>query len=209
MKTGRHRRLPAGRGRLRRVVPVLVFLCGLGCWLMEGCLSSLSPELTEEVARGHVLESLNQAVEGRLEPDGAYIRLERDDMGNITAASADSDALNRLKAGVLEDLGQSLNGRAGASVPVGSLTGVGMLNGRGFPIPVCMAFEGSADVRFDTEFMSAGVNQTLHRITMTVTARVYSQSRRFSACVEESTSTVLGETVVVGPVPELAVVKGN
>ena len=76
-------------------------------------------------------------------------------------------------------------------------------------MPVRMAFEGSANLRFDTEFTTAGVNQSLHRITMTVTAYAYSQSRRFEAKVEESTSTVLAETLVVGPVPSLALAGGR
>jgi hypothetical protein len=141
--------------------------------------------------------------------ESPYIQVERDGKGQITAASANPHALNQLKARVLERLSQSLNGRREIKVPLGSLTGIRILNGRGFCVPVRMAFEGSANLRFDTEFATAGVNQSLHRITMTVTAYAYSQSRRFEAKVEESTSTVLAETLVVGPVPSLALAGGK
>jgi len=201
---------PAGRRRFCRVVVLLLIVCTLVLACCEKGLGSLSPELTEEVARGYVRECLTQAVEGTLEEnEGPYIQTERGADGQITAAFADPGALNTLKAGVQERLAQTLNGRASAQVPVGSLTGIALFNGRGPGVPVRMAFEGCADLRFDTEFTTAGVNQSLHRVTLTVEARVYSQSRRFSAYVEESTSTVLAETVLVGPVPEVAVVEGQ
>ena len=201
---------PAGRRRFCRVA-LVVLLAGslvlLGC---EQGLGSLSPELTQEVARGYVQECLTKAVEEELaENEGPYIQAERDADGRVTAAFADTQALNALKTGIQGRLARALNGRAGAQVPLGSLTGIALLNGRGPGIPVRMAFEGCADLRFDTEFTTAGLNQSLHRVTLTVEARVYSQSRRFSAYVEESTSTVLAETLVVGPVPQVAVGRGG
>lgn len=212
MRWKRRRRPPARRKRAFRAVRLVLVLCALWALCWEWGLSALSPELVEEAARGYVLECLAQAVEEEMaQGEDAYIQVERDGKGQITAASANPYALNRLKAGVLERLSKSLNGRREVKVPLGSLTGLRLLNGRGFCVPVRMAFEGSANLRFDTEFATAGVNQSLHRVTMTVTAQAYSQSRRFEAGVEESTSTVLAETLVVGPVPSLALagVKGG
>ena len=189
---------------------LIVACCVLVLACCEKGLGSLSPELTEEVARGYVRECLTRAVEEELaQNEGPYIEAQRNAAGEITGAVADAGALNALKTGIQERLSKSLNGRASARVPMGSLTGAALLNGRGPGIPVRMAFEGCADLRFDTEFTTAGVNQSLHRVTLTVKARVYSQSRRFSAYVEEATSTVLSETVLVGPVPQVAVVEGQ
>lgn len=196
----------AGRRRFCRWALLVLLSSTLALVSCEQGLGSLSPELTQEVARGYVRQCLAEAVEeGLSETDSPYIRTERDEEGRITAVFADAQALNTLKIAVQSRLSQSLNGSAGAHVPLGSLTGIALLNGRGPGVPVRMAFEGCADLRFDTEFTTAGVNQSLHRVTLTVEARVYSQSRRFSAYVEESTSTVLAETVVVGPVPQVAV----
>ena len=117
--------------------------------------------------------------------------------------SADQERLNSLRAGVLERLSRSLKGKATVYVPVGSLTGVGLFNGRGFPVPVKLQLEGSAVVEFSTEFTGAGLNQTCHRLMMTVRARAYSPSKRFETSVETEAATVLAETMVVGEVPKL------
>ena len=44
---------------------------------------------------------------------------------------------------------------------------------------------------------------------MTVWAQVYSQSKRFSVSAQESTATVLAETLVVGEVPQAAVLRSS
>lgn len=202
------RRRPSRQRRFSRGVLAVLAVCTAVLGFCEKGLGSLSPELTEEVARGYVRECLTQAVEQALtENGGPYIQAERGEDGRITAAFADAEALNALKVSIQERLGKTLNGRSSGRVPLGSLMGIALFNGRGPEIPVRMAFEGCADVGFATEFTTAGVNQSLHRVTLTVEARVYSQSRRFTAYVEEATSTVLAETVLVGPVPEVALVK--
>lgn len=178
--------------------------------LSEWALSSVSSELTQEAVRGYVLECVTQAVEAELEQETEpFVTVERNPEGQVSLARADPERLNRLKAGVLERLSASLRGRVTVSVPVGSLTGIGLLNGRGFPVPIKLRLEGSALVEFSTEFASAGVNQTCHRLMMTVRARAYSQSRRFETWVEEETATVLAETLVVGEVPQFMYGNGS
>ncbi len=131
------------------------------------------------------------------------MNVEKGSEGQVSLVSADQERLNSLRAGVLERLSHSLKGRATVYVPVGSLTGVGLFNGRGFPVPVKLQLEGSAIVEFSTEFTGAGMNQTCHRLVMTVRARAYSPSKRFETSVETETATVLAETMVVGEVPKM------
>ena len=105
---------------------------------------------------------------------------------------------------MLSQLEESLNGTVTVEVPVGSLTGIALLNGRGFTVPLTLQVESSADLSFETEFVSAGINQSCHRVTMTIRTQVISQSMRFPAETETETSTVLAETVLVGDVPNAA-----
>ncbi len=175
----------------------------------EAGLSSISQELTEEAARNYLLSSINQAVNEELQDrEDAFVSVSRSQSGEVSAVSTNAAALNSLKAGVLSRLSKTLHGKVTAYVPIGSLVNVGILNGRGPGVPVKLNIEGSADVSFQTEFDSAGVNQSCHRITMTVKARAYSQSKRFETQVEDETATVLAETVVIGDVPDLALTGG-
>lgn len=191
-------------GRKRRWILWLGLAAVIIAVLCERAISGISPELIEEAARGYVLECISEAVDAELEADPApFVKVERESGGRVSMVSADQERLNRLRAGVLERLAGSLKGRATVYVPVGSLTGVGIFNGRGFPVPVKLQLEGSAVVEFSTEFTGAGLNQTCHRLVMTVRARAYSPSRRFETSVETEAATVLAETMVVGEVPKL------
>lgn len=201
---GRLGRRPARWGRARGLLAVLAALALGITALSELALSAVTPELTQEAARGYMLDCVAQAVEAELEADPApFVTVEREAAGQVALLSADPERLNRLRAGVLERLSHSLRGQVTVYVPVGSLTGVGLFNGRGFPVPVRLRLEGSAEAEFSTDLLSAGVNQTCHRLTLTVRARAYSQSRRFETLAETESVTVLAETMVVGEVPQL------
>ncbi len=197
------RRYRSSGGKRRRLLwlGLAVILIAALC---ERAISGVSPELVEEAARGYVLECISRAVDAELEEsDAPFVTVERESGGKISMVSADQERLNSLRAGVLERLSRSLKGKATVYVPVGSLTGVGLFNGRGFPVPVKLQLEGSAVVEFSTEFTGAGLNQTCHRLMMTVRARAYSPSKRFETSVETEAATVLAETMVVGEVPKL------
>ena len=193
----------------RRKLPLILLLLGIfavGAVVSEAGLSSVSEKLTEEAARSYLLTSINQAVNQELEEgENSFVSVTKGESGQVASVSANAPELNALKTGILSRLAKSLNGRASVYLPIGSLTDVALFNGRGFQVPVKLQFEGSADISFDTEFVSAGINQSCHRITMTVRAQVYSQSKRFEAFAQTDSSTVLAETVVVGTVPEVAV----
>ncbi len=206
------RRLPTGyrtsaggKRKKRRVLPALTVILLLWGVISEKGLSSVSPQLTEEAARNYLLLSMNKAVDEELrDRENSFVNVARSSGGEISAVSTDAAALNRLKSGILNRLSKSLNGNVAAWVPIGSFTDVGVFNGRGPKAAVKLNLEGSADVSFQTDFHSAGINQSCHRIIMTVKARAYSQSKRFETQVEEQTVTVLAETVVVGEVPDVA-----
>jgi len=199
-------RSPAGRRKLvKKLLIAVLLLLFSGETVAEIGLFSVSQELTETAARSYLLSQMSQAVNEELQAEkNVLVAIDRAGSGEISAVSANTTALNALKAGVLSRLEKSLNGTVTAWIPVGSLTEIGVFNGRGPKVPVKLKLETSADISFQTEFRSAGVNQSCHRITMAVTARAYSQSQRFEALVEEHTETVLAETVVVGEVPNVA-----
>lgn len=199
-------RSPAGKRKLIKKLLLIVLLAVFsGEAAAEMGLFSVSQTLTETAARSYLLSQMSRAVNEELQAENtALVAIDQTNSGEISAVSANTAALNALKAGVLSRLEKSLNGTVTAWIPVGSLTEIGVFNGRGPKVPVKLKLEASADVSFQTEFRSAGVNQSCHRITMVVTARAYSQSRRFEALVEEHTETVLAETVVVGEVPNVA-----
>ena len=61
---------------------------------------------------------------------------------------------------------------------------------------------GAVIPRFDTEFQTAGINQTRHKVLLTLTATVRLVIPTGSSKMEASTQMAVAESIIVGQVPE-------
>lgn len=191
------------------------------CWLLglalvvALCLGGVSRGLTKTLqgyiqvkTQGIVAEAVNRAVLESLESGGTLytglVTIRRDAMGSIDAVDTDTAGLNRLKAQVgnrtLELL--QAEGQQAFSVPVGTLLGSSLLLGRGPAVSVRLMPVGSANTRLVSEFSAAGINQTLHRMTIEVEVAITVIMPGAAIQVEKSQQVLLGETVIVGQVPD-------
>lgn len=149
----------------------------------------------------YVLSCMNKAIAEELPDDELLFVTEQN--GRVSLLQVNQPALTKVKTKISAAVERSVNRTATVRVPIGSLCGLRVLNGRGPGVPLKLRLEGGADVTFTSELCSAGVNQSCHRVLMQVQVTAYSQSRHFSAQVQETTETVLAETVIVGEVPKI------
>ena len=77
-----------------------------------------------------------------------------------------------------------------------------LLHGRGFNVGMSVQPLGYATTSIISEFTSAGINQTLHRIIIEINADVDAIIPGFSTRVPVTTTIVAVETVIVGRVPD-------
>lgn len=132
-----------------------------------------------------------------------FVRLSYAADGSVTSASVDTVRLNLLKTelalGVLSAL---RTGNITVSVPVGNLTHLLLLSGKGKELPITVRVAEGMRVRFHTEFTTEGMNQTRHRIGFSLHfSAVYllaAKEKTFSFAVE----IPIGETLIVGKVPD-------
>ena len=164
----------------------------------------------EKINRPSVLvtAAVNQAVAEELERMGVtyhqMVRLTRDGTGKVTALQADTVLLNQIKSAVTEQVGERLQDLSShdLSIPLGSLTGVKIFSGRGPSISFRLMPEGVVMTNLYHEFSQAGVNQTLHRIYLQIDMEISAVLPGFSMQTKVSTNMELGQTVIVGEVPE-------
>ena len=74
--------------------------------------------------------------------------------------------------------------------------------GAGPRIQVRILPVGAVIPRFDTEFQTAGINQTRHRVTLLLTAQVQLVIPTGAKTVEASTQVAMAESIIVGEVPD-------
>lgn len=209
----------AGRSAISRELllayypPVLTVLIALllGMGLISFLEGQLRPVLLTAAriqTQNHVTRVLEDAVMEELDRQGfdydALITIRRGESGNITAITTDMAGMNRLRGRVLEQLlpaVEEIDAHA-ISIPVGSLVESELFWGRGPTIKVQSFTVGTVTAEFESEFISAGLNQTLHRIWLEicVPTTVLLPGTRMDVAVE--TRLRVAETVIVGQVPD-------
>lgn len=168
--------------------------------------------LTEELALAKITDAasnvINQAVSQQIDSgDVQYddlVQLERDNDGNITALTTNMQEMNRLKTQLLTKLDSDIYDISDdeISIPLGNLTGIQLLSGRGGSIPVKIVAVSSSDASFRGEFSDAGINQTIHRIMMDVSLDLIILLPSGTVTDHVATEVCVAETVLLGSVPE-------
>lgn len=197
---------PRRGGRLRLLLAAAL-LAAAAFWV-NARIEPVMEELTANEARARAVQLISAAVERSLAeqetPAASLVSVQYGQNGEIVSLSSDVARMNALKAslllGVQEELGESVHIDLG--VPLGTLLGGGLLHGRGPEIPLRVTLSGSIEADFESDFTTAGINQTKHTVSLRVRTTVYTFliGRQCSAQVE--TAVPVAETVIVGEVPQ-------
>lgn len=161
-------------------------------------------DLATSQVNNEVVRLLARAVDEMPMDYDSVITLEKDDQGRITALKSDMTAVSAYRAKLLDCLVDEMDElkKRDLSIPIGSLTGVDLLSGRGPGVPVKVLSVGAAKSAFENVFASAGINQTRHQIMLniTVTASILMPGKTTQTDI--TTQMCVAETVIVGDVPE-------
>ena len=133
----------------------------------------------------------------------SLIDLDTDTEGNVTRLSANTPEISLLKSEVSLRVLDKLNRQVKVEkVPIGNLTGILFFAGKGPSFDVRLVSIESVFVETDSTFLSQGINQTRHTITLSLKLRLnialFTKIKR----VEIEDSVVVADTVIVGRVPD-------
>jgi sporulation protein YunB len=178
------------------------------CWAMlHGNLTHVVLSLADARARSLAVQVLNAAVEETLSSGISYDRLmavTAGPDGSVRLIQANTAEMNRLASQVTLLAQQKLEALENQtiSVPLGSALGLAIFAGSGPQIPVQILPVGAVTPRFDTEFQTAGINQTRHKLLLTLTATVRLVIPTGASVMEASTQMAVAESIIVGQVPD-------
>ena len=196
------------RPEVKKTVIVIIAAALLLVILFMGTLlRRLTPQYAAAAARESVLSSVNGVIREKMasgEYDYNYfVRLEKDEAGRITALTTNMSRINALSAEITRDVvAMADKGSLSLGIPIGSLSGSGLLSGRGLKIPVKVVLLTSSKAEFLNEFSSAGINQTKHQIILEVTVNCNIVLPWGNDTDSVKTSILVAETVIVGQVPD-------
>lgn len=166
-------------------------------------------ELAETQVKNTTSDLTNDAIakqiaEGVIQYD-RIVYFEKDLDGQITALKTNMSEINRLKTDILNIINDEILAldTSDIGIPLGSLFLPEFLSGRGPAIPVHILSIRNSDATFASNFSQAGINQTLHQLTMVVSVDVailvLGQTSNFTV----NSEVVVAQTVIVGDVPNM------
>ena len=201
------------------VLPVALALVLVGLLLhrVNGALRPVLETTASSKATNLMIQAIDTAVDNCLqENDMSYrdfVTLEMDAAGKVSSITTNTVANSRFKRQVVEAVIRQLGTMDSEAlrVPLGTLAGQPLLSGVGPRVRVKVDSVGEVTAEYSNTFTSAGVNQTLHRVCLDITATVYLFLPGEILPVSVSSSVCVAETVIVGETPDtyLNFDKGN
>ena len=144
-----------------------------------------------------------QIAKGEIQYD-RIVYFEKDLNGRITALKTNMSEINRLKTDILRIINDEILAldASDLGIRLGSLFLPELFSGKGPVIPVHILSIRNSDAMFDSDFSQAGINQTLHKLTMLVSVDVAVLVLGQTSSFTINSEVVVAETVIVGEVPD-------
>lgn len=198
------------RRRIRRLLQlllaVLVAAC-LGFLMLRSRYRDVIRDLAETQVKNTTSDLTNDAIakqiaEGVIQYD-RIVYFEKDLDGRITALKTNMSEVNRLKTDILNLINDEILAldTSDIGIPLGSLFLPELFSGKGPAIPVRILSIRNSDATFSSRFSQAGINQTLHQLTMIVSVDVAVLVLGQTSSFTVNSEVVVAETVIVGDVP--------
>ena len=198
------------RRRLRKLlyfVFVLLVAAAVAFLMLRSRYRDVIRELAETQVKNTTSDLTNDAIakqiaEGVIQYD-RIVYFEKDLNGRITALKTNMSEVNRLKTDILNIINDEILAldTSDIGIPLGSLFLPELFSGKGPAIPVHILSIRNSDAGFVSAFSQAGINQTLHQLTMEVSVDVAVLVLGETSSFTVTSEVVVAQTVIVGEVP--------
>ena len=194
--------------RFFRTILILMILAIGALLLFRDRYRDTIRELAHTQVANATSDLINDAIDGQIELGNIqYDRIvyfEKDLNGRITALKTNMSEVNRLKTNILNLINDEILAMdtSHLGVPLGSLFLPEFFSGKGPAIPVQIISIRNSDASFGSDFREAGINQTMHQLSMEVlvdvSVLVLGETESFTV----TSQVVVAETIIVGDVPD-------
>ena len=130
--------------------------------------------------------------------------VEKDTKGNVTLIKSNVTPINNLISDLTESIQHEFDNIKSEKIEItlGNLTGNYLLSGFGPKIPINVEMTGTVDTEVKSEFISKGINQTLHRVYVVFDCKmsVVTPMKNYSQNIINQ--FIIAENVIVGNIPD-------
>lgn len=183
-------------------------LSALGFYYTDLRVRPTLQAMAEARARVLATHSINRAIREKVVESIHYedlISVKVDNRGRVVLMQPNTGEINRLASDaviIVQELLKEIS-QEKLYIPLGQLTGLQILAGRGPNIPITIIPIGTVEGRVFDTFEEAGINQTRHKIYLEVKSLVRVLVPLILTNVEVKVEAPLTEAVIMGEVPQV------
>lgn len=153
-------------------------------------------------------QALNVAVSNVINTSVNYdniMAISYNQSGEINYITANQYIINTISREIIKDANERIKmlNDEYMHIPLGTLSGIALFSGRGPNIRLSASPVSVIGSSFDSSFISVGINNTLHKIYLNVSARVDMNLPIKKQTINVNQQVLLCESVIVGKVPNV------
>ncbi|WP_407935013.1 MULTISPECIES: sporulation protein YunB [Clostridium] len=198
------------KGRILIIIAIVMINFTIFIYIFDKTTMPTVMAVADSEMRAKATEIVNKAIIDEYSNQFNYdeiIKVDKDSVGNIVMLKADTLKMNKIACDVALKSQKELMklGDVGIKVPIGYITRNNILSYYGPSVNIKMQPIGHVETKYSSEFESAGINQTRHKIYVKVrtTVRVIIPLR--SNDIEVTNEVPIAETIIVGKTPNTSV----
>lgn len=187
------------------IVLITVFII-YGFVFVEKNIKPTVLAISEVKGRMIATQAINDAVKVKIKNDIKYkdlIYISYDKDGRVTTMQANTALMNSIASDVALEVQRKMGEISAKSIriPLGNALNSQILSQVGPKFNINIVPKGTVSVDFETEFEESGINQTIHRVFLTIRADVKIIVPLGADTAQVSTRVPIAETIIVGDVP--------
>ena len=193
--------------RILRLTGVFLCLTLVVLLILERNLESVILSMAHSRVQAMAVDRLNDSVREALGSHKVYdelVTVRADENGHVTMIQADAVKMNELATTTAQLAQEKLAGAENETVniPLGAALGIPFLAAMGPDVQVKVVPVGAVTAEFLSEFESAGINQTRHKIYLSMHTTVRLVLPRGAEQVNFTSQVLVAESIIVGQVPD-------
>ena len=184
------------------IIFIIILISGVVVKAVTPVFNRLCTEKAKSIATIITNDETTNAISNYQYSD--FIIIHKDDDGNILMLESNMKNINIVISDVAYRIQNSINNIKDEDITIslGSFTGVSILSGRGIKVPIRISTIGNIKTNIRSEFISQGINQTLHRLYLDIESEI-SVLTPFNTINESIINQlILAENIIVGKIPE-------
>jgi sporulation protein YunB len=190
---------------------VLIFsLIMINIYIINFLITPAIITASEAEVRAQVTETINSVILNEYSKEFNYddiIHIDKDSEGSVVMMKADTLKMSKIACDVAIQSQKQLRsiGETGIKIPLGYILKNNLLAFWGPNITVKMQPVGYIETKYISNFESAGINQTRHKIYVQVNTNMRIIVPPNSKNISIKNEVPISETIIVGKVPETSI----